>query len=232
VWEHSNNEARDPRTSLRNRRPHVQIPFDLIITVGGLCAALGAGLGLGVLLGRYVWPHATRVDPATMAAKIDIARLEDECSALQSRASDLDIRCRSAADDARKAGEDVARLTARMAGLTALAELEPRHHAAASEAGSVFAEAARLTNGGNTPVETMGGQAFLDAPRLPMAQPESRQRRALKTRGTAAPSNSRELIDAIAAPLRPRVQASRKKVEARRSQRKPARVSRSKSRGK
>src|ERR1700687_880393 len=93
--------------------------IDLIVTVAGLVAALGAGFGLGVLLGRYVWPRVPPVDPATMAAaKVDIAHLEEECTTLQSRAGDLDIRCRAAADEARKAGEEVARLGARTAGRT------------------------------------------------------------------------------------------------------------------
>ena len=188
------------------------MPIDLIVTVGGLCAALGAGLGLGVLWGRYVWPRVPPVDPATMAAaKVDIARLEEECTTLQSRASDLDIRCRAAADEARKAGDDVARLAERMGGLTAIAEqaLQPRHDTA---------RVARPTG--------------RDPPKLLAMDSESTARRALKTDAAAGPNSSRKLIDAIAAPLRARVQPSRKKVETRRSQRKAAKLSRSKSRGK
>jgi hypothetical protein len=183
------------------------MPIDLIITVGCLCAALGAGFGLGVLLGRYVWPRVPPVDPATMAAaKVDIVRLEEECATLQSRASDLDIRCRAAADEARKASEDVARLADRIAGLTATAR---------------------------DPERTAGrGGPLADAPSFLAIDSENTARRALKTGAAAGPNSSRKLIDAIAAPLRARVQPSRKKVETRRSQRKAAKLSRSKSRGK
>jgi hypothetical protein len=210
------------------------MPLDLIITVGGLCAALGVGFGLGVLLGRYVWPRVPPVDPATMAAaKRDIARLEEECATLQSRAGDLDIRCRAAADEARKAGDDVARLAGRMGGLTAIAgpALEPRHDAAPNEATPGSARVARLTARDPERTAERGG-ALADPPNFLTMDSENPARRALKTGAAAGPNSSRKLIDAIAAPLRARVQPSRKKVETRRSQQKAAKLSRSKSRGK
>jgi len=210
------------------------MPLDLIITVGGLCAAVGAGFGLGVLLGRYVWPRVPPVDPATMAAaQVDIARLEEECATLQNRASDLDIRCRAAADEARNAGEDVARLADRIAGLTTLAEqaVEPRHDAAPTEVKPGSARVARLT--ARDPERTVErGGPLADTPSFLAIDSENTARRALKTGAAAGPNSSRKLIDAIAAPLRARVQPSRKKVETRRSQRKAAKLSRSKSRGK
>jgi hypothetical protein len=210
----------------------VQIPIDLIFTVGGLCAALGAGFGLGVLLGRYVWPRPAAVDPAAMAAvKIDIARLAEECTTLQSRTSDLDVRCRSAADVARRAAEDVARLALRMAGLTASAELalEPRHDAAPGAAKFGSVQAAGLTERDNARPENIGAQA--GRPKILTMQSEHPARRGLKTAGVEAPNSSRKLIDAIAEPLRARVQPSRKKVETRRSRRKSAKSARAKSRG-
>jgi hypothetical protein len=208
------------------------MPLDLIITVGGLCAALGAGFILGVLLGRYVWPRVPPIDPATMAAaKLDIARLEEEWTTLQSRASDLDIRCRAAADEARKAGDDVARLAERVGGLTAITEpaLEPRHDAAGSEA---KAASARVTRERDPDRMAERRGPLPDAPNFLAMAPENSARRALKTGAAAGPNSSRKLIDAIAAPLRARAQPSRKKVETRRSQRKAAKLSRSKSRGK
>lgn len=121
------------------------MPIDLIITVGGLCAAVGAGFGLGVLLGRHVWPRVPPVDPATMAAaKVDIARLAEEITTLKTRAGDLDIRCRAAADEARKAGEDGARLAERIANLTAIVEPTPelRHDTALPDRSRKLIEAA------------------------------------------------------------------------------------------
>jgi hypothetical protein len=201
------------------------MPLDLIITIGGLCGALGAGFGLGVLLGRYVWPRVPPVDPAVMAAaKVDIARLDEECATLQSRASDLDIRCRAAADEARKAGEDVARLVERIAGQT-------RHDTAAADAKPGATRVARLTARDQARAAERGGP-LADAPNFRAIQSENTGRRALKTHAAAGPNSSRKLIDAIAAPLRARVQPSRKKVETRRSRQKAAKPSRSKSRGK
>jgi hypothetical protein len=138
---------RNAPCSTQNRRQHVQMSIDLITTVGGLCATLGVGFGLGILLGRYVWPRLPPVDPGMMvAAKIDIARLAEECATLQNRAGDLDIRCRAATDDARKAAEDVARLAARMVGFAAIAEqvLDPRHDTAPREANLGSARLGRL----------------------------------------------------------------------------------------
>jgi hypothetical protein len=201
------------------------MPLDLIITIGGLCAALGVGFGLGVLLGRYVWPRVPPVDPAAMAAaKVDIARLDEECATLQSRASDLDIRCRAAADEARKAGEDVARLVERIAG-------QPRHDAAVGDAKPGATRVARLTARDQERAAERGGP-LADAPNFRAIESENTARRALKTDAAAGPNSSRKLIDAIAAPLRARVQPSRKKVETRRSRQKAAKLSRSKSRGK
>jgi hypothetical protein len=199
------------------------MPIDLIITVGGICAALGAGFGLGVLLGRYVWPRVPPVDPATMAvARVDIARLGQECTTLQDRAGDLDIRCRAAADEARKAGEDVARLTEHMASLAAIIERAPglRWDTASREAKTGSARAAKLAG-------PLG-----DVPKLLAMDAENTARRALKAGAAAGPTNSRKLIDAIADPLRVRVQPSRKKVETRRSQRKAAKVAGAKRRAK
>lgn len=200
------------------------MPIELIITVGGLCATLGAGFCLGILLGRYVWPRVPAVDAGMMAAaKIDIARLAEECTTLQNRAGDLDIRCRAAADEARKAAEDVARLAARMVGFTAIAEqvLDPRHDTAL----------ARLTERDREgPAEQAAPHA--EASDFLALESENTAWRDLKTGAAAAPNSSRKLIDAIADPLRVRVQPSRKKVETRRSHRKAAKPSRSKSRGK
>jgi len=206
------------------------MPIDLIITVGGLCAALGAGFGLGVLLGRHVWPRVPPVDPATMAAaKVDIARLAEEITTLQTRAGDLDIRCRAAADEARKAGEDGARLAERIADLTAIVEPapEPRHDAARSEAKSGSARVARAMERDLERIAERAGP-LAGAPKSLAMQSENNARRALKTGAGAGPDSARKLIDAIAVPLRARVQPSRKKVETRRSQRKAAKLSRSK----
>ncbi|MGP0090764.1 MAG: hypothetical protein ACLPKB_12530 [Xanthobacteraceae bacterium] len=174
------------------------------------------------------------VDPATMvAARVDIARLEEECATLQNRAGDLDIRCRAATDDARKAAEDVARLAARMVGFTAIAEqvLDPWHDTAPREANLGSARLARLTERDPAGTAEQAG-AFPEAPDFLAPESENTARRDLKNGAAAGSNSSRKLIDAIADPLRVRVQPSRKKVETRRSHRKAAKPSRSKSRGK
>ena len=85
----------------------------ILITIGVLAAALG------ILFGRYVWPALRASDRDALAtAQTEVARLNQEGIALRSRADQLDAERKAAAGEARTAGEEVARLTERVAGLT------------------------------------------------------------------------------------------------------------------
>ena len=105
------------------------------------------------MLGRYVWPALRASDRDALAtAQTEVARLNQEGSALRSRADQLDAEHKAASDKARTAGEEVARLTERVAGLTKQNEehakqitlTESQRETAASEAKGAGAEVARL----------------------------------------------------------------------------------------
>ena len=119
----------------------------VLIAIGILAAALG------IVLGRYVWPAVRASDRDALAtAQTEVARLNQEGIALRSRADQLDAEHKAASDKARTAGEEVARLTERVAGLTKQSEeqarqltlIESQRETAASEAKAVGAEVARL----------------------------------------------------------------------------------------
>ncbi|MGD0469218.1 MAG: DNA recombination protein RmuC [Terriglobales bacterium] len=119
----------------------------VLITIGVLAAALG------IVLGRYVWPavRARDRDALTMA-QTEVARLNQEGIAVRSRGDQLDAERKAATDEVRTAGEEVARLTERVAGLTKQNEeqakqitlIEAQRETAASEAKAAETEVARL----------------------------------------------------------------------------------------
>lgn len=119
----------------------------VLITIGVLAAALG------IALGRYVWPAVRASDRDALAnAQTEIARLNQEGIALRSRADQLETERKSAAGEVRTAGEEVARLTERVAGVTKQNEeqakqitlIESQRETAATEAKAAGAEVARL----------------------------------------------------------------------------------------
>jgi DNA recombination protein RmuC len=119
----------------------------VLITIGALAAALG------VALGRYVWPAVRGSDrDALTKAQTEVGRLNQEGIALRSRADQLDAERKAAAGEARTAGEGVARLTERVAGLTKqneeqtkqITSIESQRETSASEAKTAGAEVARL----------------------------------------------------------------------------------------
>jgi hypothetical protein len=77
----------------------------VLISIGVLAAALG------IALGRYVWPAVRGSDRDALAkAQTEVARLEQDCIALRSRAGELDAEHKAADSAAKRAGEEVARL--------------------------------------------------------------------------------------------------------------------------
>ncbi len=119
-----------------------------LITIGALAALLG------VALGRYVWPGMREDHRTALAsAQAEIARLDKECSMLRSEAGQLESERKAASDTARTSGEEVARLTERVAGLIKQTEeqskqnsaLEIQREAAVNECKTAFTEVARFT---------------------------------------------------------------------------------------
>jgi DNA recombination protein RmuC len=124
--------------------------ISVVIGLGVLIAGLGGGLGLA--LGRYVWP-AVAVDPAALAlAQKDAALREQECAELRARVGELGIQGSSAMDQARAASEEAARLAERVASLTRKTEEQDdrlrvtgaQRDDATAEAKTATAEVAKL----------------------------------------------------------------------------------------
>src|SRR5260370_41317174 len=110
-------------------------------------------VGLGVALGRYVWPAPRNTDSTALAvARAEITRLEQEHSVLRARAEQLELQQKTASDEAKKAGEEIARLTERVEGFAkqrgeqtkSARVLQLQRDGAISEATAAAAEIARL----------------------------------------------------------------------------------------
>jgi DNA recombination protein RmuC len=189
-----------------------------LISIGVLAVALG------IALGRYVWPTIRGKDrDALTNAQTQVARLDQECSALRSRAEQLDTEHKAAADVAKSAGEEVARLTERVASLAKQIEeqakqnsaLETQRDACANEAKAVGAEVARLTERESAltqKIETQTVQLAEQQKQLTV-EFENIANRILKANVTELSETSQKALAVILDPLRERIQDFQKKVE-------------------
>ena len=190
----------------------------VLIAIAVLAAALG------VVLGRYVWPAVRAHErDALAAAQTEVGRLNQDGIALRSRADQLDADHKAAADRARMAGEEVARLTERVAGLTKQADdqtnqattLRSQREAAATEAKAAVAEIARLTEREislSDKVQTLATQ-LADQQKQLTAEFENIANRILKANATELSSSSQKELSAILEPLRQKIQDFQTKVE-------------------
>ena len=192
--------------------------------IGALIIVGVVAVGLGIALGRYVWPAIRGRDRETLAkAQAEVARLDQECGALRSRVAQLEADRRAAADEGKKSGEEVARLTERAAGLTKRIEeltkqngiLEAQRDGAASEAKTVGAEVARLTERESALTQKLETQAaqLTGLQRELTAEFENIANRILKANASELSENSHKALAAILDPLRERIQEFQKKVE-------------------
>lgn len=191
----------------------------LALTIIGVLAA-----ALGTVLGRYVWPAIRGSDPAALsAAQTEAARLTQECNSLRSRADQLNADHKLALEASKKAGEEVARLTERVAGLTKQTEeqtnqkgaIEAQRDAVAAEAKQAAAEVARLKErqaGLTLKIEEQTAQLAEQQKQL-TAEFENIANRILKANAADLSENSQKLLSAILDPLRERIQDFQKKVE-------------------
>jgi outer membrane murein-binding lipoprotein Lpp len=89
------------------------VEITILITVGVLAVLLG------VALGGYVWPTIPEDQRAALAsAQAGIAQLDKECSTLRGQARQLESESKAASQKARTAGEESARLSERVVGIT------------------------------------------------------------------------------------------------------------------
>ena len=190
----------------------------VLITIGVLAAALG------IALGRYVWPAVRESDRDALAkAQTEVARLDQECIALRSRADELDAEHKAAAGEAKRAGEEVARLTERVAGLTKVVEEQTKQNSAlesqrdgfASEAKTVGAEVARLKERESALTEKLEAQTaqLAEQQKQLTAEFENIANRILKANAAELSENSQKALASILDPLRQRIQDFQNKVE-------------------
>ncbi|HUZ91700.1 MAG TPA: DNA recombination protein RmuC [Methylocella sp.] len=190
----------------------------ILISIGVLAAALG------IVLGRYVWPTVRGSDREALAkAQMEVGRLDQECSALRSRAAQLDAEYKAASDEGKRSGEEVARLTERVGGLTKQVEdltkqhgvLEGQRDDAASEVKTAAAEVARLTERESALTEKIEAQAaqLAGLQKELTAEFENIANRILKANASELSENSHKALAAILDPLRERIQDFQKKVE-------------------
>jgi DNA recombination protein RmuC len=194
----------------------MEIP--VLITIGVLAAALG------VAVGRYVWPAARQSDAAALTlAEADVARLDGECSSLRNRTDQLEAVHKAAADEAKAAGEEVARLTERVVGLTKQIEEQAKQNstlgtqrdAAASEAKAAAAEVAQLKERASALTEKLEAQTaqLAEQQKQLTAEFENIANRILKANAAELSENSQKALASILDPLRERIQDFQKKVE-------------------
>ena len=180
---------------------------------------------LGIALGRYVWPATRGVDPDLLAkAQTDIDRVQQESAALRVRAEQLDADYKVATAEAKRAGEDNARLTERVAGLSKQNEdqaklsgvLEMQRDGAASEAKAAAAEIARLKEREIALTQKIEAQTIQLAEQQKQltVEFENIANRILKANAAELSENSQKALAIILDPLRERIHDFQKKVEA------------------
>jgi DNA recombination protein RmuC len=195
--------------------------LSVIMGVSALFAALGAALGF--VFGRYVWPKAP-VGPAEFGAlQSDLVRLGHECATWRTRAGEFEARHKTASEEARRQGEENARLSERAARLSAqLAEqtelargIETRREAAAGEAKALAAEAARLSEREVALNDKLNAQAaqLADLQKQLTCEFENIANRVLKATSAELSQSSQQNLGTILDPLRQRIQEFQHKVE-------------------
>jgi DNA recombination protein RmuC len=195
--------------------------LSVVVGVSALFAALGAALGF--VFGRYVWPTAP-VGPAEFGAlQSDLVRLGHECATWRTRAEEFEANHKATAEQARRQGEENARLSERAARLSAqLAEqtelargIERRREAAAGEAKALAAEAARLSEREVALNDKLNAQAaqLADMQKQLTAEFENIANRVLKATSAELSQSSQRNLGTILDPLRLRIQEFQQKVE-------------------
>jgi DNA recombination protein RmuC len=190
----------------------------VLVCIGVLAA------GLGIALGRYVWPavRGSHRDALTKA-QTEVARLDQQCITLRGQAEHLDAEHKAAATEAKGAGEEVARLTERVAGLAKKIEeqgeqnsaLETQRDGFSSEAKAARVDIARLTEreGALTQkIETLTAQLKEQQKQLTV-EFENIANRILKANATELSENSQKALGAILDPLRERIHDFQRRVE-------------------
>jgi DNA recombination protein RmuC len=179
---------------------------------------------LGITVGRYVWPAVRGSDRDALAkAQMDVARLDQECMTLRRRADQLDAENKAVTSEAKGAGEDVARLSERVAALMAKTEeqerkntaLETQRDSVAVEAKTARVEIARLTERETALTQKIESQALQLAEQQEQLTTEFENiaNRILKANAKDLSESSQRELAAILDPLRERIRDFQQRVE-------------------
>jgi DNA recombination protein RmuC len=190
----------------------------VLIAVGVLAA------GLGIALGRYVWPAQRGIDPSLLAkSQAEHDRLNQECGALRSRVSQLDVEHKSITAEAKRAGEEAARLSERVAGCAKQIEeqakqigiLDRQQDSAVGEAMTAGAEVARLKERETSLTRKIEEQTaqLADQQKRLTVEFENIANRILAANAADLSENSERALSTIVDPLRERIKEFQDKVE-------------------
>jgi DNA recombination protein RmuC len=196
--------------------------LSIIIGVSMLFAALGTALGF--VLGRYVWPNEPAVDPAALGAlQAELARLGQECGTWRTRAGEFEANCKAASAEARRQGEENARLSERATRIaTQLTEhtdlardIETRREAAVNEVTGLKAEVATLKERESALNDRLNAQdiQLAELQKQLTAEFENIANRVLKATSAELSQSSQQNLGTILDPLRQRIQEFQQKVE-------------------
>jgi DNA recombination protein RmuC len=196
----------------------------VLIVLGALATGLAILLGLGVALGRYVWPTAKSDDAAALAtAQTEVVRLNEECGIIRNRAEQLEAEIRAEVSEKHRFAEEAARLAERVDGLmrqfqehtSQRQSLEAQRENAIAEAKTALAEVARLRERETALSAKIGEQAaqLADVQKQLTTEFENIANRILKASASELSESSQKNLAAIIDPLRERIQDFQKKIE-------------------
>jgi DNA recombination protein RmuC len=191
----------------------------IVVVVVGLLA-----VALGILLGRYVWPVRQGIDPALLTkAQTDAARLNQECGTLRIRVGQLDLDNKTFTAEAKKAGEEVARLGERVTSLTKqvgdqegqITAFAIQRDNSGAEAKTIAAEVAVLKEREASLTQRIAAQAqqLTEQQRLLTTEFENIANRILAANSVDLSKASEKSLSTIVEPLRDRIKEFQDKVE-------------------
>lgn len=194
-----------------------------IIIGFGLVALLG--VGLGIVVGRYVWPRPSGPDfgAELAASQQEAARLAQENQTLNARGRELARDLEAATAEAQTRGEEAARLAERSAHLLHKSEEQTAHETDLTaqrddiqrDRERLSADVARLTEREaalNAKIAEQAGQ-LADMQKQLTVEFENIANRILKARANELSEDSQKALSAILDPLKDRIKEFQAKVE-------------------
>jgi DNA recombination protein RmuC len=194
------------------------------VLLGGAVLLAALSIGLGFLLGRYAWPAAPSIDPATLQAlEAEIARLQIENATFRTNASEYSVEAKTANEKVSIAREENARLTERVASMTRqlanqtdlLKTIEQQRDAAQEESKNLGSGLAGLRERENYLAAKVAEQAtqLTDLHKKLTTEFENIASRILKATSAELSVTSQKDLAAILDPLRERIHEFQQKVE-------------------